>query len=256
MFFYLPHNQPDQQIFQGTPDLGGFSNADSPNPSFINQAFVDQQLSLMNHAFFQNLFDINIPAFAFPPAFPFLPKTSDDASPIVDSSGFLRPPYPPTHVNTTGYSQSAPLLITAAKMEQTEKRIISNQNRDTMATTSARSTGPFHCNYEGCSRVFSRKYNLISHSATHSAERKYACSNCPKAFVRRHDLKRHSRIHTGEKPHQCRYCFVGFGRSDALQRHYSITTECAAQLQGDPTNPLHYRRKRRTTGSGIRSTPM
>ncbi|SAL99292.1 hypothetical protein [Absidia glauca] len=261
MFFYPLHDQPNQTpIFQGIPDFGGFSNSDILGPSFINQASFDQQLSLMNHNFLQNLFDINIPAFVFPPAFPlafpFLPKPSDDAPPMFGSSGFLPSPSPLTHADTNGPSQSAPSIITTVGMERAKKRKISNQTSDTIAIPSTRSTKSFYCEHEGCNRVFSRKYNLISHSATHSTERKYACSDCTKAFVRRHDLKRHSRTHTGETPHQCRYCLLGYGRSDALQRHYIVSAECALKLQDDPTNPLHFRRKRKATGSGLRPTPM
>ncbi|KAI8088660.1 uncharacterized protein BX664DRAFT_331040 [Halteromyces radiatus] len=115
--------------------------------------------------------------------------------------------------------------------------------------------GHFECDYEGCGKVFGRKYNLSSHRITHTAERNYACQVCSKTFVRRHDLKRHARIHTGETPHKCLYCHRGYGRADALQRHYSVHPVCSIKLKQDPLNPFHLRRKRKVhpTGFGVKS---
>ncbi|KAF9111314.1 hypothetical protein BGX27_005102 [Mortierella sp. AM989] len=81
----------------------------------------------------------------------------------------------------------------------------------------------FECDYEGCSKHFSRQFNLDQHAKTHSDDRPYICERekCAKAFIRRADLVRHTRTHTGETPFKCQFgCNDVFSRTEARQRHY------------------------------------
>lgn len=75
------------------------------------------------------------------------------------------------------------------------------------------------CNYNGCGKLFQRRYNIRSHIQTHLCDRPYKCpfDNCKKSFVRQHDLHRHEKIHESNK-YIC-LCDKGFTRIDALRRH-------------------------------------
>ncbi|KAJ3098925.1 Metallothionein expression activator [Phlyctochytrium bullatum] len=76
------------------------------------------------------------------------------------------------------------------------------------------------CPFEGCGRVFPRKYNLRSHMACHSDERPNVCEICRAAFARKHDLSRHMRtLHNKKRPFACATCDQRFSRADQLIRH-------------------------------------
>jgi metallothionein expression activator len=77
----------------------------------------------------------------------------------------------------------------------------------------------FVCNYNGCGKLFTRRYNVRSHVQTHLSDRPFLCEfeGCDKAFVRQHDLTRHRKIHE-EFAFKCD-CGKKFSRHDALFRH-------------------------------------
>ncbi|KAG0365768.1 hypothetical protein BC939DRAFT_450258 [Gamsiella multidivaricata] len=81
----------------------------------------------------------------------------------------------------------------------------------------------FHaCEWPGCTKVFTRKYNYDQHYKTHEGIKTNQCShkNCMSAFIRISDLQRHMRRHTGATPFGCEHCGSAFKRSEARQRHY------------------------------------
>lgn len=58
------------------------------------------------------------------------------------------------------------------------------------------------CPFPGCSRVFSRQYNMRAHLEIHAPVRTkdHACPDCGRPFSRRHDMYRHQRnIHHTNK---------------------------------------------------------
>lgn len=66
---------------------------------------------------------------------------------------------------------------------------------------SARKDGDkkFVCSYPGCTRAFSRNFNLSTHYNTHLGIKPFPCSHCPKSFSRRHDCARHiAAVHASE----------------------------------------------------------
>ncbi|KAJ1565780.1 hypothetical protein HK405_011613 [Cladochytrium tenue] len=90
----------------------------------------------------------------------------------------------------------------------------------------------YACTFPGCTRAFSRHYNLKTHEAIHdpARERPHACGACPRAFVRLHDLERHRLTHGAPKPFTCAACGSGFSRRDALRRHALLNEACLAAV--------------------------
>ncbi|KAJ3273885.1 hypothetical protein HK104_004215 [Borealophlyctis nickersoniae] len=84
----------------------------------------------------------------------------------------------------------------------------------------------FKCTLPGCTKEFTRKYNLASHIRCHSGERPFVCPHCTTtevSFARKHDLRRHIKsLHSEMRPHRCTHCNLSFSRSDALKRHLAI----------------------------------
>ncbi|KAJ2964025.1 hypothetical protein NQZ79_g949 [Umbelopsis isabellina] len=82
----------------------------------------------------------------------------------------------------------------------------------------------YQCDYLGCTKTFTRPYNLKSHKRTHTAEKPFACEypGCERTFARQHDRNRHSKLHLGLKPYTCEHCSKSFARQDALNRHQRV----------------------------------
>ncbi|KAJ2065234.1 hypothetical protein GGI17_000490 [Coemansia sp. S146] len=103
--------------------------------------------------------------------------------------------------------------------------------------------GGHMCEYHGCWRVFSRKFNLEVHRGTHTGKRPFSCGECNKRFSRNNDLKRHLTIHSGKRPHPCFFCRRSFVRTDALARHMAnIVAVSDIKVVGvDPSvNDIYY----------------
>ncbi|RHZ68258.1 hypothetical protein Glove_296g19 [Diversispora epigaea] len=114
-----------------------------------------------------------------------------------------------------------------------------------------------------CNRLFSRKFNMQSHLATHDSERirPFTCEypSCGLSFTRKHDLKRHIiGVHEDQKEFGCPYCDKTFARKDAFKRH---TLKCALNDsdktddddngEGSSSNPLKNKIHTRTVSHGI-----
>lgn len=55
------------------------------------------------------------------------------------------------------------------------------------------------CKYEGCDKVFTKTWNLVSHFRIHTNEKPYQCTECHKLFTQRSNLSRHMAIHWKSK---------------------------------------------------------
>ena len=59
-----------------------------------------------------------------------------------------------------------------------------NENTNRFSTS-------FECKFEGCSKVFTKKQNILEHFRMHQNERKYRCQLCNRSFVLKGNLKKH-----------------------------------------------------------------
>ena len=83
---------------------------------------------------------------------------------------------------------------------------------------------PFKCGYEGCSKQYTRKYDLQKHFVSHIGDSQFRCYSGDCAGTMRYwdkqALARHiRRKHTMIRPHACDICSMRFGRRDYLKRH-------------------------------------
>ncbi|KAJ3292154.1 hypothetical protein HDU76_007192 [Blyttiomyces sp. JEL0837] len=93
----------------------------------------------------------------------------------------------------------------------------------------------YHCPHPGCTRAFTRAFNLKTHESIHdpSRDRPFNCESCDKTFVRVHDLIRHRAVHSAVKEHVCVGCGKGFTRKDALRRHAQASATCRLRFEAE-----------------------
>ncbi|KAJ3039759.1 hypothetical protein HDV00_011886 [Rhizophlyctis rosea] len=187
----------------------------------LEELFDQQDVEDPNTFLTTNSFVVSTP-YDFPQ--PQLPTISIDTAPMmVESSPYPMPPSPAFTDSTS--ASSSPLMspLPSSHIPTTQNGLL-DVPQPTSKPRSAKKT--FKCTLPGCTKEFTRKYNLASHIRCHSGERPFVCPHCTQtevSFARKHDLRRHIKsLHSEMRPHRCTHCNLSFSRSDALKRHLAI----------------------------------
>uniref|UniRef100_T1J3Y1 C2H2-type domain-containing protein n=1 Tax=Strigamia maritima TaxID=126957 RepID=T1J3Y1_STRMM len=142
------------------------------------------------------------------------PPSSEPGSPATDSFGLgRRTPPPPYSGHPTGPNASS---ISAAHREVMGIMKYNRRNNPELEKRRIH-----HCDFPGCSKVYTKSSHLKAHQRIHTGEKPYRCHwpDCHWRFARSDELTRHYRKHTGAKPFKCKVCERSFARSDHLALH-------------------------------------
>ncbi|KAJ3382699.1 Metallothionein expression activator [Lobulomyces angularis] len=114
----------------------------------------------------------------------------------------------PTRNEQAEVSHSSPSknLVAAKHTSSIKSNPLHNKGKSNVKSTSQKQNSPmnqqqqiFACTHVGCTKVFTRNFNLKSHQKIHLGLKPFKCAQCKSTFTRKNDLFRHSqKIHPSE----------------------------------------------------------
>ncbi|KAG5682424.1 hypothetical protein PVAND_011777 [Polypedilum vanderplanki] len=81
---------------------------------------------------------------------------------------------------------------------------------------------PYHCEVEGCGKMFHFQQSYHKHLLYHSDAKPYECLECGRSFKELSTLNNHQRIHSGIKPFGCLICGKFFRQKVSYLVHQRI----------------------------------